>query len=249
MAWSTRELADLAGTTVNTVRHYHRLGLLEVPERGTNGYKQYRVRDLVRLLQIRRLVDLGVPLSKIDAFSETDETTPDALRQLDAELAETIERLQRARADIASILESSGPVDAPAGFEAVASRLSKPDSSIIHIYAQLYDESAIDDLREMVEADTGEFDEFDVLTEDADDATRQRLAEQMAPTLVQNLVDYPWLAEPASRSKKSEQVTQDTFVRAMLELYNLAQIDVLQRAALIARPDLHPDAAGADAAG
>jgi len=29
MAWSTRELARLAGTTVNTIRHYHRLGLLD----------------------------------------------------------------------------------------------------------------------------------------------------------------------------------------------------------------------------
>src|SRR5690606_14615503 len=28
MAWSTSEIADMASTTVNTVRHYHRLGLL-----------------------------------------------------------------------------------------------------------------------------------------------------------------------------------------------------------------------------
>ncbi|WP_433560110.1 MerR family DNA-binding transcriptional regulator [Pseudonocardia xinjiangensis] len=28
MAWSTRELADLAGTTVRAVRHYHDVGLL-----------------------------------------------------------------------------------------------------------------------------------------------------------------------------------------------------------------------------
>lgn len=40
MAWSTQQLADLAGTTVNTVRHYHRLGLLDEPERQGNGYKQ-----------------------------------------------------------------------------------------------------------------------------------------------------------------------------------------------------------------
>jgi DNA-binding transcriptional MerR regulator len=33
MAWSTRELAELASTTVNTIRHYHRLGLLAEPER------------------------------------------------------------------------------------------------------------------------------------------------------------------------------------------------------------------------
>ena len=54
MEWSTRELAALAGTTVNTVRHYHAVGLLEVPERRHNGYKQYRVHHLVRLIRLRR---------------------------------------------------------------------------------------------------------------------------------------------------------------------------------------------------
>ena len=51
MAWSTRQLAELAGTTVKTVRHYHEIGLLSEPERASNGYKQYRTEHLVRLLQ------------------------------------------------------------------------------------------------------------------------------------------------------------------------------------------------------
>lgn len=49
MAWSTRELAELAGTTVKSVRYYRQLELLDEPERLTNGYKQYEVRHLVRL--------------------------------------------------------------------------------------------------------------------------------------------------------------------------------------------------------
>jgi DNA-binding transcriptional MerR regulator len=44
MAGSTRELAEFAGITVNTIRHYHRLGLLDEPKRRYNGYKQYGVR-------------------------------------------------------------------------------------------------------------------------------------------------------------------------------------------------------------
>jgi hypothetical protein len=31
MAWSTRELAELAGTTLRAVRHYHEVGLLAEP--------------------------------------------------------------------------------------------------------------------------------------------------------------------------------------------------------------------------
>ncbi|MEU6696234.1 MerR family transcriptional regulator [Pseudonocardia sp. NPDC046786] len=60
MAWSTREIAELAGTTARSVRHYHQVGLLPEPERRSNGYKQYGVTHLIRLLRIKRLVDLGV---------------------------------------------------------------------------------------------------------------------------------------------------------------------------------------------
>jgi DNA-binding transcriptional MerR regulator len=37
MAWSTRQLAELTGTTLRTVRHYHDVGLLEEPKRRANG--------------------------------------------------------------------------------------------------------------------------------------------------------------------------------------------------------------------
>ncbi|WAP52215.1 MerR family transcriptional regulator [Arthrobacter sp. ATA002] len=77
MPWSTSELAELAGTTVNTVRHYHRSGLLEEPDRMSNGYKQYGARHLARLLQIRRLRDLGVPLAQIEAVGFSGNSLPD----------------------------------------------------------------------------------------------------------------------------------------------------------------------------
>ncbi|WP_399921406.1 MerR family transcriptional regulator [Streptomyces kanamyceticus] len=48
-AWSTGQLAELAGTTTKTVRHYHETGLLDEPERAPNGYKRYGVSHLVRL--------------------------------------------------------------------------------------------------------------------------------------------------------------------------------------------------------
>lgn len=235
MAWSTRELAELAGTTVKTIRHYHQVGLLEEPERKSNGYKQYQVRHLVSLLRIRRLVELGVPLSDVGEVRAGGGSTPAALRELDAELAASIERQQKARSDIAAILRDSAPADSPVGFESVASRMSEADRSLIHIYTQLYDEDAMSDLRQMVEAEFDEVSaEFDALPADADEATRQRLADQLAPKIASNLADYPWLSSPAGRMSKSEQVAQQTFVEAVVELYNPAQLDVLQRASLAA---------------
>ncbi|MCH1881938.1 MerR family transcriptional regulator [Agrococcus sp. ARC_14] len=238
MAWSTRELAELAGTTVNTVRHYHRLGLLEVPERRVNGYKQYGVSDLVRLLRIRRLVDLGVPLSQIGEMRDGGDSTGDALRAVDAELAARIEHLQQARADIVAILEGRAPADSPRGFEAVASQLSEADSSIIHLYSQLYDRDALDDLRQMVEDDVDEDAAFNALAPDADEQARSLIAEQLAPRLAQHFIDYPWLRDPAAHLSKSEHVTQATFVEAVVELYNPAQLDVMVRASLLAHEQL-----------
>lgn len=252
MTWSTRELADLAGTTVNTIRHYHRLGLLDEPERRYNGYKQYTVRDLVDLLRIRRVAELGVPLSQIGEVGAGSANRPDALLELDAELAASIERLAKARAGIAAILRGDAPADVPAGFESVASHLSESDSSIIHIYTQLYDEDAIADLRRMVEvdADAGAVgDEINALPADADEWRRQRLAELLAPTLAQNLIDFPWLADPVRRLSKSEQVTQQTFIEAMVELYNPAQLDVLTRAGILAQEQLRANHAANEDAG
>ena len=46
------QIADLASTTPRAVRHYHRLGLLEVPPT-VRGRREYGVEHLVRLLRIR----------------------------------------------------------------------------------------------------------------------------------------------------------------------------------------------------
>jgi DNA-binding transcriptional MerR regulator len=150
MTWSTRELAVLAGTTVNTVRHYHRVGLLDEPDRMSNGYKQYQVRHLVRLLQIRRLRELGVPLEQIEKVGGAEESSADALAAIDADLALSIERLQRARAEIRAILHGSTATDVPSGFEDVAPMLSPTERALMLIYSQLYDEDAMADLKRKI---------------------------------------------------------------------------------------------------
>ncbi|GAB7052354.1 MerR family transcriptional regulator [Catenuloplanes indicus] len=250
MAWSTRELAELAGTTVNTVRHYHRLGLLDLPERRSNGYKQYGVPHLVCLLRIRRLVELGVPLSEIGAARLNGDVPPEVLRQVDAQLAAEIARLQKARDDIAVVLRGGVPADTPAGFESVAPRLSEADTSLIHVYTRLYDSDAMKDLRRMAEEDAGPVTaELDNLPADAGEATRRRLAEQVAPMIARNLADYPWLTDQAGRTTRNAHTTRQTFVDAVTALYNAAQIDVITRASVLAHEQLRQArAAGDDAA-
>ncbi|WP_159803655.1 MerR family transcriptional regulator [Arthrobacter zhaoguopingii] len=236
MGWSTREIADLAGTTVNTVRHYHQVGLLEQPDRMSNGYKQYQVRHLVRLLKIRRLRDLGVPLDQIDQVAVDGDSSTEALRAIDGDLRLSIERLQRARAEIQAILHGSTVTDVPPGFEDVAAGMSEANRSLMLIYSQLYDKDAMNDLRHMVEADTDKASaELDALPPDAEESQRQDLAERYAPTLAKTLKDYPWVRDPESHVTKSAGVTQATMTEAVQALYNPAQRDVITRASIIAQ--------------
>ena len=248
MPWSTSELGYLAGTTVNTIRHYHRLGLLSEPQRRYNGYKQYDVQHLVRLLRIRRLVGLGVPLSQIDEVTDEAQDASEALREIDAELQTTIERLQRAHADIAVILREDVPADTPAGFEAVASRLSETDRSLVHLYGQLLDDEAMADVRRMVEDDPGDLSaELERLEPDADEQTRQDLVERYAVTLAQNIADYPWLDPSMPQAARNKAAAAEALTEAISALFNPAQQDVLIRATLLAYERLHSSQTGSAA--
>ena len=235
MAWSTRELAELAGTTVKAVRHYHKLGLLDEPERESNGYKQYEVSHFVQLLRITRLADLGVPLSKIAAMGTTDENPDAALRAIDAQLEATIERLQRIRGELALILTNHSPAEMPAGFGAAAHGLSEADRSLVMIYSRVFDDTAMAEMRRMLEQEprTPVDDQFDALAVDADRDTRRRLAEALAPVVGELTAKYPWLQDPGAHAPRGGAFAEGTAGQALRELYNKPQLEVLYRVYLI----------------
>lgn len=240
MAWSTRQLAELAGTTIKTVRHYHRIGLLEEPERESNGYKQYQVSHLVRLLRIKRLVDLGVPLAQIASMGQAEDRPQEALRVIDAELAATIERLQQVRAELAIILRGHSPTDVPTGFSEAAADLSDADRALILIYSRIFDPAAMDDLRQMLQ-DSHEDPvgaELDKLAPDADEHTRQELAERFAPHSRRLNEKYPWLENPGLNAPKGRAFAESVIGQAIVELYNPAQLDVLVRTHMIMQKEI-----------
>lgn len=239
VAWSTREIAELAGTSLRAVRHYHQVGLLPEPERRSNGYKQYGVAHLVRLVRIKRLVDLGFTLPQIVALGDDDDHPEQALRELDAELAATIERLQRARDELGELLTNAAPTDLPPDFassDAVA-KMPDADRQLIvvlsrvlgprgrQVYADL-----IRDSREDPAAG-----ELDTLAADADEATRQSLAERLAPYIRAVRQDHPGLTEARFDAPRGARFAEKTIDDAMADLYNPAQLDVLRRAGEILR--------------
>jgi len=235
VGWSTSQLADLAGTTLRTIRHYHEVGLLAEPERRANGYKSYGVTHLVRVLRIKRLTGLGLSLAEIADLGDADEHPGEALRRLDAELAATIQRLQNARAELALILRRETPADLPVDIAATiaAADLSPQDRSLTVVMAQLISPEALSTYARALEGyskDPVEV-EFENLPADADEETRQRLAERLLalPFTREMRAVFPDANGMYADAPRGEEFALRTMGKVVVELYNEAQIDVLIR--------------------
>jgi DNA-binding transcriptional MerR regulator len=241
MPWSTSEIADLANVTVNTVRHYHSIGLLELPERDSNGYKRYTARHLVCLVRIRRLTELGVPLASIEQVGSSGPEAERELLEVDSVLAADLDRLRRSREDIAALLRDHAPIDTPKGFESVASRLSAPDREVLHVVARLSDDDAVASLRETIASSSIiATEEFAALRPEASEGTRERVAERLA-TEADSWRSIEVLTSVAAgrRPHRSPSETRRTIADTFLAVYNPAQRDVLERSAAL-RDELAP---------
>ncbi|RJQ86630.1 MerR family transcriptional regulator [Amycolatopsis panacis] len=226
MTWSTRQLAELAGTTVKTVRHYHDMGVLELPERTANGYKQYRTAHLARLLQVKRLTEFGLSLSEIRAMGG-QESPDDALDRLDAELAETIERLQRIRTELAATRASQAPLDIPARFGSLAERLSPEDRVMLTVFSGVLQETALEDLRTLMTEHAGEDADLDRLTVDARDEEIEAVARRLAGAMARDHARFPWLADPGSAALRGRASAEAALGNAVAERCNAAQLKAL----------------------
>ncbi|AUG54008.1 MerR family transcriptional regulator [Thalassospira marina] len=108
----SKDIAKRAGVTARTLRHYHQIGLLAEPVRAANGYRHYTIQHLIRLLRIKRLSALGLTLSELAPLLEDgDAQRSEILDQLDASLADKIERLNEQKQLIATLRGGTGPLD------------------------------------------------------------------------------------------------------------------------------------------
>jgi MerR family transcriptional regulator, thiopeptide resistance regulator len=95
MSYSVGQVARLAGVSVRTLHHYHRIGLLVPEAHSPAGYRRYSDADLERLQRVLFYRELGFPLEEIVTL--LDDPTIDAeahLRRQHDLLNRRIERLQ-----------------------------------------------------------------------------------------------------------------------------------------------------------
>ncbi|MCX4985214.1 MerR family transcriptional regulator [Streptomyces sp. NBC_00572] len=89
--WSIGELAERAGVTVKTVRYYSDRGLLPEAGRSSGGHRRYGPGALDRLLLIRSLRALDLPVPEVERVLARDEALEEVvsgrLRELGSQLA------------------------------------------------------------------------------------------------------------------------------------------------------------------
>jgi DNA-binding transcriptional MerR regulator len=96
MAYSIKQIADLAGVTTRTIRYYDQIGLLAPIQIGRNGYRYYDQSSLLRLQQIMFFRELDVPLQDIRIIMSYPDFNPlEALENHRMALSKRRQRLDR----------------------------------------------------------------------------------------------------------------------------------------------------------
>ena len=72
--YTISQIAKSAGVYVETVRYYERRGLIEQPDKPTEGYRRYPVTTLNRIRFIKRAQELGFTLEEISHLLMLDNT-------------------------------------------------------------------------------------------------------------------------------------------------------------------------------
>lgn len=104
------DAAAFAGTTPRAIRHYHAIGLLAEPERGSDDRRRYGYDDMIRLLWIRRMADAGISLDDIHAAFKGTTGIEQSLARLEESLASKAAAIEAQRAAVSRLREVGSPL-------------------------------------------------------------------------------------------------------------------------------------------
>lgn len=104
------DAAAFAGTTPRAIRHYHAIGLLAEPERGSDDRRRYGYDDMIRLLWIREMADAGISLDDIRATFKGATGIEQSLARLEECLASKAAAIEAQRAAVHHLREVGSPL-------------------------------------------------------------------------------------------------------------------------------------------
>ena len=86
--YSPGQTAEMTGFSLDTLRYYEKIGLLEEIDRNAAGRRRFTDHDLAWLGMLRCLRETGMPIAEMLHFSELtrggDETVPERIALLEA---------------------------------------------------------------------------------------------------------------------------------------------------------------------
>lgn len=109
--YSPGQVAEQTGFSIDTLRYYERVGLLEDIERNSGGQRVFSEEDVSWLMILRCLRETGMPIQRMVRFAELarggEETIPERVtvlqehdREVDAKIAQLRDEQEHIRGKI-----------------------------------------------------------------------------------------------------------------------------------------------------
>ena len=93
-----KEAEEQTGISRANIRYYEKMGLLQPKRNEKNGYREYRPEDIKRILQIKILRKLDVPIDEIRDTIDHPEMFGNVIQKQK-------ERLERQRAELTDVID------------------------------------------------------------------------------------------------------------------------------------------------
>ena len=103
---TTGRLAARTGVSIETLRFYHRIGLLPEPPRTASGYRQYPADAVSRVRFIRRAKGLGFKLAEIAELQELRTDSHEDRLRMEKKVLGAMERIEEQAKELESMMTS-----------------------------------------------------------------------------------------------------------------------------------------------
>lgn len=143
--FSIHQVAELTGLSIDTLRYYERIGLLEPVSRASSGHRRYRQKELDWLGLLINLKETGMPLAEMRHFADLrrqgaataaerlrlleqhQQALEGQMRRLEQHMTALRQKIAHKRAFLAR--RGSAPLDAPSD-EARTESAPEPDGRL-----------------------------------------------------------------------------------------------------------------------
>ena len=100
------QLSKLANVLSKTIRYYEEVGLLPKASRNSNGYREYKLVDVERLIFIRRCRELQIPLEQIKVLIQVQTDKTSSCSEVDLLIEQQLEKVRQTISEL-SLLEKT----------------------------------------------------------------------------------------------------------------------------------------------